>query len=87
LSDSILAKYGTSGDSLVERCLAQLFGATSEWIDLLNRAAWRFFEKAVMRLLVDVGQVCADYQDNVLRNLSTRRLQLDELWSSKKPRR
>jgi hypothetical protein len=39
------------------------------------------FEKAVMRLLVDVGQVCADYQDHVLRNLSTRRLQLDELWS------
>jgi hypothetical protein len=34
-----------------------------------------------MRLLVDVGQVCADYQDHVLRNLSTRRLQLDELWS------
>jgi hypothetical protein len=34
-----------------------------------------------MRMLVDVGQVCADYQDHVLRNLSTRRLQLDELWS------
>ena len=33
------------------------------------------------RLLVDVGQVCADYQDHVLRSLSTRRSQLDELWS------
>ncbi len=57
------------------------FAFLSEQIDLLNRATWRFFEKAVMRLLVDVGQVCADYQDHVLRNLSTRRLQLDELWS------
>jgi hypothetical protein len=34
-----------------------------------------------VRLLVDVGQECADYQDHALRNLSTRRLQLDERWS------
>jgi hypothetical protein len=34
-----------------------------------------------MRLLVDVGQVRADYQDHALRNLSTCRSQLDELWS------
>src|SRR5947209_10938761 len=38
-------------------------------------------KKAVMRLLVDVGKVCAEFQDHTLRNLSTRRLQLDELWS------
>lgn len=38
-------------------------------------------KKAAMRPLVDVGRVCAEYQDRVLRNLSTRRLQLDELWS------
>jgi hypothetical protein len=31
------------------------FAFLSERIDLLNRATWRFFEKAVMRLLVDVG--------------------------------
>ena len=37
-------------------------------------------KKAVMRLLVDAGTAAAQYQDDALRNLSTRRLQLDELW-------
>lgn len=36
--------------------------------------------KTVMRVLVEVGQVCADYQDRVFRNLACRRLQLDEMW-------
>ena len=34
-----------------------------------------------MCLVVDVGQACADYQDHALRNLSTRRSQLDEVRS------
>ena len=34
-----------------------------------------------MRLLVEVGEVCADYQDRTLRNLKSKRLQLDEMWS------
>jgi IS1 family transposase len=37
-------------------------------------------KKAVMRLLCEAGTACADYQDRVLRNLSSKRLQLDELW-------
>lgn len=37
--------------------------------------------KTVMRVLVEVGDVCADYQDKVFRNLKCRRLQLDEMWS------
>ncbi len=36
-------------------------------------------KKTVMRLLVEVGEVCADYQDRVFSN--SRRLQLDEMWS------
>lgn len=36
--------------------------------------------KTVMRVLVEVGEVCADYQDRVFRNLNSRRLQLDEMW-------
>jgi len=36
--------------------------------------------KTVMRVLVEVGQVCADYQDKMFRNLSCRSLQLDEMW-------
>lgn len=38
-------------------------------------------KKTVMRLLVEIGDVCADYQDRVFRNLRCRRLQLDETWS------
>jgi hypothetical protein len=38
-------------------------------------------KKTVMRLLVEVGEVCADYQDCAFRNLRSKRLQLDEVWS------
>jgi hypothetical protein len=38
-------------------------------------------KKAVMRVLVEVGEICADYQDRVFRNLKSKRLQLDELWT------
>lgn len=36
---------------------------------------------AVSKLLVDAGTACAEYQDQALRNLSCKRLQLDEIWS------
>lgn len=38
-------------------------------------------KKAVMRLLIEVGAVCTTYQDRVFRNLTCRRLQVDELWA------
>src|SRR5579864_7265010 len=38
-------------------------------------------KKAVMRLLVDAGRVCAEYQDRVFRNLRPNRIQIDEVWS------
>jgi IS1 family transposase len=38
-------------------------------------------KKTVMRVLVEVGDVCADYQNKAFRNLSCKRLQLDEMWS------
>jgi IS1 family transposase len=38
-------------------------------------------KKTVMRLLVEVGDVCADFQDKAFRNLTCRRLQLDEMWA------
>ncbi len=37
-------------------------------------------KKTGMRVLVEVGAVCEDYQDRTLRNLTCRRVQLDELW-------
>lgn len=38
-------------------------------------------KKTVMRLLVEAGTFCADYQDKVFRNLKCERLQVDELWA------
>jgi IS1 family transposase len=38
-------------------------------------------KKTVMRLLVEVGEVCLTYQDRVFRGLKCSRLQLDELWA------
>jgi IS1 family transposase len=38
-------------------------------------------KKTVMRVLVEVGTVCAAYQDYAFRNLTTKRLQLDEMWA------
>ena len=36
-------------------------------------------KKTVMRVLVEVGEVCADYQDRAFLNLHCKRLQLDEM--------
>src|SRR5438874_12114541 len=38
-------------------------------------------KKAITRLLVQIGEVCREYQDQAFRNLTCKRLQLDELWS------
>ena len=38
-------------------------------------------KKTVLRVLVEVGEVCADYQDRTFRDLKCKRLQLDEMWS------
>lgn len=35
----------------------------------------------VTKLLVAVGSACADYQDRVLRNIKSKRIQCDEIWS------
>jgi IS1 family transposase len=35
----------------------------------------------VTKLLVDVGAACSEYQDKTLRNLTTQRVECDEIWS------
>src|SRR5690348_9542201 len=35
----------------------------------------------VLKLLADVGQACAEYQDKALHNLPCKRVQCDEIWS------
>jgi IS1 family transposase len=38
-------------------------------------------KKTVMRLVVEVGTFCAQYQDRVFQNLNCERMQVDECWS------
>ncbi len=35
----------------------------------------------VTKLLIDAGKVCSDYQDRTLRNLTCKRIQVDEIWA------
>ena len=48
------------------------------------RAASRMADvsiNTITKLLVDVGYACAQYQDKALRNLASKRIQCDEIWS------
>ena len=38
-------------------------------------------KNTVLKLLADVGDACAAYQDRVMRDLKLRRVQADEIWS------
>lgn len=38
-------------------------------------------KNTIVKLLVDLGDACAKYQDETLRNLSIKRLQCDEIWA------
>lgn len=38
-------------------------------------------KNTILKLLVELGDVCAAYQDKHLRNLPCKRLQADELWA------
>jgi len=61
---------------------ARIIGCLVEGNSLLATA--RITDSAkntVVKLLVDIGQACAEYQDKVLRNLKCTRLQCDEIWS------
>ena len=35
----------------------------------------------VLRVLPEIGSACSDYQDRALRNLKSKRIQCDEIWS------
>jgi hypothetical protein len=36
---------------------------------------------SVLKLLPQIGKACADYQDVTLRNLTSKRIQCDEIWN------
>ncbi|PZR74504.1 MAG: IS1 family transposase [Chthoniobacterales bacterium] len=38
-------------------------------------------KNTVVKLLCDLGRACSDYQDKAFRNLKSKRIQCDEIWS------
>ena len=61
---------------------AQILGALVEGASL--HATSRMVDisiNTVTKLLVDVGMVCAEYQDRALRDLRCQRIQADEVWA------
>ena len=61
---------------------ARIIGCLVEGNSL--RATARMTDSAkntVIKLLIDIGQACAEYQNQTLRNLKCKRLQCDEIWS------
>jgi IS1 family transposase len=61
---------------------AQILGLLVEGNSL--RATSRLADcsiNTVTKLLVDAGKACAGYQDKTLRNLTCKRVQVDEIWS------
>lgn len=38
-------------------------------------------KNTIVKLLADLGQACADYQDIAFRNLDIKRVECDEIWS------
>jgi hypothetical protein len=37
-------------------------------------------KNTILKLLADLGNACAEYQDKALRNLKCKRIQCDEIW-------
>ena len=60
----------------------QILNALSEGMGI--NAASRITGKSkntILKLLADVGEACALYQDNAMRNLPCKLVQVDEIWS------
>ena len=38
-------------------------------------------KNTVTKLLIDAGRVCAEFQDSALRNIASKRIQVDEIWT------
>lgn len=61
---------------------AQIIGMMVEGVSIRSITRLTGVSKnTVAKLLVDAGQACSDYQDHALRELTCKRLQLDEIWS------
>lgn len=78
----ITFKHNVSMNRLSLKERAKIIGLLAEGNSM--RATSRLSDvslNTVTKLLVDVGTACAEYQDKTLRNLTSTRVQCDEIWS------
>lgn len=68
-------QMNTERRSQVVRCLVE--GNSIRSTVRMTGAA----KNTVVKLLVDLGSACAEYQNQVMRNLKCERIQCDEIWS------
>src|SRR2546422_5773148 len=68
-------KLSTEKRVQILRCLVEgnSIRATSRLVDVAINS--------VIKLFVDAGKTCSEYQDKTLRNLPCKRIQCDEIWS------
>lgn len=60
----------------------QILNALSEGVGINATARMTGKSKnTILKLLADVGQACAAFQDQAMRNLPCKRLECDEIWS------
>jgi IS1 family transposase len=74
--------YNNSMNQLTKRQRTQIISALVEGNSL--RATCRMTGAArmtVMKLLIEIGTACYKYQYKTLKNLNSRRIQCDEIWS------
>jgi IS1 family transposase len=61
---------------------AQVVGCICEGNSIRSTVRMTGISKnTITRLLIELGDVCTDYQDRTLRNLKCKRIQCDEIWS------
>jgi len=61
---------------------AQILGMMVEGVSVRAIARMTGVSKnTIVKLLADAGQACLEYQDKALRNLASKRIQADEIWS------
>ena len=68
-------RLDTKGRAQIIRCLAEGNSIRS------TVRITGFSKNTVTKLLLEMALVCANYQDKTFRNLTCKRLQLDEIWS------
>ena len=61
---------------------AQIIGMMVEGMSIRSISRMTSASKnTVVKLLVEAGQACAEYQDKAFRNLTCKKIQVDEIWS------